>query len=140
MDRGYRGRASILAFDQLVDWTGTGKKDKIEIRQVVLSAMENHSINLAKIADKNTLRYLSGFKRYSTERVMKSLAGELTANEKWSIKGSSMGECWYKDCCISDYPNSTRCGKPELRIGEERMRCLLESGEIKKLVDVLERK
>ena len=93
-----------------------------------------------EIDDKNTLRYLSGFKRYSTERVMKSLAGELTANEKWSIKGSSMGECWYKDCCISDYPNSIRCGKPELRIGEERMRCLLESKEIKKLVDVLERK
>lgn len=130
----------ILAFDQLASWTGTGKRDKIEIRQVLLSAMENHSINLAKIADKNTLRYLSGFKRYSTERVMKSLAGELTANEKWSIKGSSMGECWYKDCCISDYPNSIRCGKPELRIGKERMRCLLESKEIKKLVDVLERK
>ena len=130
----------ILAFDQLASWTGIGKRDKIEIRQVLLSAMENHSINLAKIADKNTLRYLSGFKRYSTERVMKSLAGELTANEKWSIKGSSMGECWYKDCCISDYPNSIRCGKPELRIGKERMRCLLESKEIKKLVDVLERK
>ena len=42
----------ILAFDQLVSWTGTGKRDKIEIRQVLLSAMENHSINLAKIADK----------------------------------------------------------------------------------------
>ena len=46
----------ILAFDQLVSWTGTGKRDKIEIRQVLLSAMENHSINLARIADKNTLR------------------------------------------------------------------------------------
>lgn len=140
MDGRYRCRTSFLAFDQLVSWTGTGKRDKIEIRQVLLSAMENHSINLAKIGDKNTLKYLSGFKRYSTERVMKSLAGELTANEKWTIKGVSMGECWYKDCCVSDYPNSIRCGKPEIRIGEERMRYLLESKEIKKLVDVLEKK
>lgn len=77
----------ILAFDKLVTWTGTGKADKIKIREEVLSAMENHSINLSKIQDEKTLEYLSGFKRYSTERIMKSLVGELTQNEKWSIKG-----------------------------------------------------
>lgn len=77
----------ILAFDKLVTWTGTGKANKIKIREEVLSAMENHSINLSKIQDEKTLEYLSGFKRYSTERIMKSLVGELTQNEKWSIKG-----------------------------------------------------
>ena len=67
----------ILAFDQLISWTGTGKKDKI---------------NLAEIKDEKTLQYLAGFKRFSTERVMKSLAGELTENEKWSIRGALLGE------------------------------------------------
>ena len=84
----------ILAFDKLVQWTGTGKADKIKIREEVLSVIENHRINLSKIDDEKTLQYLAGFKRYSTERVMKSLVGEFTQNEKWSVKGSLMGECW----------------------------------------------
>lgn len=83
----------ILAFDRLVTWTGTGKEDKIKIREEVLMAIENHSINLLKISDEKTLQYLAGFKRYSTERVMKSLVGEFTQNEKWSVKGALMGEC-----------------------------------------------
>ena len=93
----------ILAFDKLVAWTGTGKTDKIKIREDVLSAIENHRINLSKIDDEKTLQYLAGFKRYSTERVMKSLLGEFTQNEKWSVKRALMGECWYKDkdCCVS---------------------------------------
>ena len=77
----------ILAFDKLVEWTGTGKRDKIKIREEVLSAIENHRINLSKIGDEKTLQYLASFKRYSTERVMKSLVGEFTQNEKWFVKG-----------------------------------------------------
>ena len=61
----------ILAFDKLVTWTGTGKADKIKIREDVLSAIEDHRINLSKIDDEKTLQYLASFKRYSTERVMK---------------------------------------------------------------------
>lgn len=72
----------ILAFDKLVPWTGTGKTDKIKIREDILAAVEDHRINLSKIGDAKTLQFLSGFKRYSTERVMKSLVGELTENEK----------------------------------------------------------
>ena len=82
----------ILAFDKLMEWTGTGKRDKIKIRQEVLAAVENHGINLSKIDDEKTLQYIVGFKRYSTERVMKSLVGEFTQNEKWSVKGALMGE------------------------------------------------
>ena len=81
----------ILAFDKLVAWTGTGKTDKIKIREEVLSVIENHRINLSKIDDEKTLQYLAGFKRYSTERVMKSLVGEFTQNEKWSVKGGTYG-------------------------------------------------
>ena len=44
---------------------------------------------------------------------MKALVGEFTQNEKWSVKGKLMGECWYKDCCVSEHPNNLRCGKPE---------------------------
>lgn len=115
----------ILAFDKLVPWTGTGKLDKIKIREEVLSAIENHRINLSKIDDEKTLQYLAGFKRYSTERVMKSLVSEFTQNEKWSVKGSLMGECWYKDCCVSEYPDNLRCGKPEIEYGNEKMRMLI---------------
>ena len=125
----------ILAFDKLVEWTGTGKTDKIKIREEVLSAIENHRINLAKIDDEKTLQYLAGFKRYSTERVMKSLVGELTENEKWSIKGSLMGECWYKDCCISEHPDNLRCGNPEVEDGSEKMRMLIQSESVQKVLN-----
>ena len=81
----------ILAFETLVEWTGIGKTDKIKIREEVLAAVENHRINLSKINDEKALQYIAGFKRYSTERVMKSLVGEFTQNEKWSVKGELMG-------------------------------------------------
>ena len=124
----------ILAFDKLVEWTGTGKTDKIKIREAVLSAIENHRINLSKIDDEKTLQYLAGFKRYSTERVMKSLAGEFTQNEKWSVKGELMGECWYKDCCVSEHPDNLRCGKPEVEDGNEKMRVLIQSEKVQKII------
>ena len=125
----------ILAFDKLVEWTGTGKTDKIKIREDILSAIEDHRINLSKIDDEKTLQYLAGFKRYSTERVMKSLVGELTENEKWSVKGLLMGECWYKDCCVSEHPDSLRCGKPEVEDGNEKMRMLIQSEEVQRVID-----
>ena len=124
----------ILAFDELVAWTGIGKKDKIKMRKEVLSAIENHRINLSKIHDEKTLQYLAGFKRYSTERVMKSLVGEFTQNEKRSVKGPLMGECWYKDCCISEHPDNPKCGKPEVKVGNERMEMLIQSKEAQKVM------
>ena len=124
----------ILAFDKLVDWTGTGKADKIKIREEVLAAIENHGINLSKIDDEKTLQYIAGFKRYSTERVMKSLVSEFTQNEKWSVNGALMGECWYKDCCVSDHKDSLRCGKPEIMDGDKKMSLLIQSDKIQKVI------
>jgi hypothetical protein len=124
----------ILAFDKIVAWTGTGKTDKIKIREEVLSAIENHRINLSKIKDDNTLQFLTGFKKYSTERVMKSLVGEFTQNEKWSVKGLLMGECWYKDCCVSEHSDTPRCGKPEVEDGSEKMRMLIQSEEVQRIL------
>mgnify|MGYP000046039243 CR=1 FL=1 len=113
----------ILAFDKLVTWTGTGKVDKIKIREDVLSAIEDHRINLSKIDDEKTLQYLASFKRYSTERVMKSLVGEFTQNEKWSVKGPLMGECWYKDCCVSEHPDSLGVESQKLKVEVRRCGC-----------------
>ena len=127
----------ILAFDKLVEWTGTGKTDKIKIREEVLAAVENHRINLSKIDDEKTLQYIAGFKRYSTERVMKSLVGEFTQNEKWSIKGTLMGACWYKDCCVSEHPDNLRCGKPEVEDGNEKMGMLIQSEKVRKLLKII---
>ena len=127
----------ILAFDKLVEWTGIGKEDKVKIREEVLAAVENHRINLSKIDDEKTLQYIAGFKRYSTERVMKSLVGEFTQNEKWSVKGSLMGECWYKDCCISEHQDSLRCGRPEIEDGDEKMKMLIQSEEVKNILSII---
>ena len=124
----------ILAFDKLVSWTGTGKTDKIKMREDILAAIEDHRIDLSKIENQTTMQYLSGFKRYSTERVMKSLVGEFTQNEKWSVKGPLMGECWYKDCCVSVHPDSLRCGKPEVEEGSEKMRMLIQSEEVQRVI------
>ena len=124
----------ILAFDKLIEWTGTGKTDKIKIRDKVLAAVENHRIDLSRIVDKKTLQYIAGFKRYSTERVMKSLVGEFTQNEKWSVKVTLMGECWYKDCCVSEHTDNLRCGKPEVESGDEKMRMLIRSEEVQRLM------
>ena len=127
----------ILAFDKLVSWTGTGKTDKIKMREDILAAIEDHRIDLSKIDNQMTMHYLSGFKRYSTERVMKSLVGEFTQNEKWSVKGPLMGECWYKDCCVSEHTDSLRCGKPEVDDGNEKMRMLIQSEEIQKIISII---
>ncbi len=127
----------ILAFDKLVEWTGTGKTDKINIREEVLAAVENHRIDLSRIDDEKTLQYIAGFKRYSTERVMKSLVGEFIQNEKWSVKGELMGECWYKDCCVSEHLDNLRCGKPEIEDGNEKMRMLIQSEEVHRILELM---
>lgn len=46
----------ILAFDKLVSWTGTGKTDKIKMREDILATIENHRIDLTKIKDQKTLQ------------------------------------------------------------------------------------
>lgn len=124
----------MLALETLVEWTGIGKTDKIKIREEVLAAVENHRINLSKINDEKALQYIAGFKRYSTERVMKSLVGEFTQNEKWSVKGELMGECWYQDCCVSEHPDSLRCGRPEVENGDEKIRMLIQSAEVQRVI------
>lgn len=46
---------------------------------------------MSKIGDERTIQYLAGFEGYTTERVMKSLVGELPDNEKWSVNCYNVG-------------------------------------------------
>ena len=68
---------------------------------------------------------------------MKSLVGEFTQNEKWSVKGSLMGECWYKNCCVSEHLDSLRFGKPEIEDGDEKMRMFILSKEVQRLISII---
>lgn len=112
----------ILSFSKLVDWTGTGKTDKIAIRKMILSAVKGHKIDLDSITDRKTLEYLMGFKRYSTERVIKAVTHELTENDRWSIKGKLMGECWYRDCCVVENTDKRRCSIGKSMSGDAKIR------------------
>lgn len=124
----------ILAIDHLVEWTGTGKQDKIQMRENILEAIEHHKINIEMIRDEKTIQYIKSFQRFSTERLLKALVGELTQNEKWSVKGTEMGECWYKDCCVTDHQERLHCGKPSSGAGDEKMRCLIGSEAVQRVL------
>ena len=118
----------ILSFSRLVEWTGTGRKDKIEIRRHILDAIKDHRIDLDSIEDEKTLDYVKGFKRFSTERIIKSLAYELTDGDAWSVKGDRMGACWHKDCCVLDAPERAHCGIDTLSGREKMLALLLDDG------------
>lgn len=45
----------------------------------------------------------------------------------WSIKGSLMGECWYRDCCVSNHKDHLLCGKPDLKFGDDKMKTFILS-------------
>lgn len=123
----------ILKFQYLLKWTGTGKKDKIVIRQQILDAMKGHKIDVDSIQDKKTKNYLDGFKKYSTERVLKSLTWELTEIDEWSVKGEKMGKCWLENCCIKD-GEKTFCKIGERMSGNEKILTLLKDEEIQRII------
>lgn len=126
----------ILAFRYLIEWTGTGRKDKIEMRTHILQAIKNHRIDIDNIDDKKTLNYLMGFKNYSTERVIKSITYELTDGDEWSVKGNFMGKCWYQDCCIMEKPEKAHCNLTA-ETGEQKIMTLLEDIEMQKIKEVI---
>ena len=125
----------ILCFRKLVEWTGTGKEDKIAIREDILSAVRQHRIEVSLITNPKTLTYLGCFKRYSTERVIKSLVNELTENDMWSVKGSLMGKCWYLDCCADEKFAKQKCNVGETTSGEKKIISLLYSNEMQRVTE-----
>lgn len=127
----------ILSFSKLVEWTGTKEKDKIAMREAILSAIEGHQIIIERIADQKTREYLMGFKRYSTERVIKAITYELTENDEWSVKGSQMGKCWYQDCCVNMDIKKNRCGMQEGVSGKRKIIELLTEMTMQRIKAVL---
>lgn len=126
----------ILAFSKLVEWTGNGHKDAIDMREHILKAVEDHRINLDQITDERTRRYLMGFRQYSTERVLKSMAYLLTDGDKWSIKGKELGACWHKDCCILPHIEKRQCHL-ETMTGFSKITELLSDAEFQKISSIM---
>lgn len=124
----------ILSFSNLVKWTGTGKKDKIAMRDAILSVIKDHKIDIAKITDRKTLEYLMGFKKYSTERVIKAITYELTENADWSVKGRQMGTCWYRDCCITINIRNRKCSMPIGMPGVNKIMSVFEDAELQRII------
>lgn len=123
----------IFSFRKLIEWTGNGHQDVIAMRGHILESIKDHRIDLDSITDEKTRSYLMGFKRYSTERVIKSMTYMLTDGDDWSVKGSTLGECWYKDCCVLERQNKRKCNLGE-QSGDEKIRVLLEDTETRKVV------
>ncbi len=124
----------ILAFDRLIEWTGTGKTDKIAIRKDILSAIKDHRIHLEEISGQKTREYLMKFKRFSTERVLKAIVNELTENDMWQIKGKLMGNCWYQDCCPAENPDKKRCRMDPGMSGAEKITELFKAAVTQELI------
>ena len=53
------------------------------------------------------------------------------------LRGVLMGECWYKDCCVSEHLDNLRCGKPEIEDGNKKMRMLIQSQEVQKILSTI---
>lgn len=126
----------ILAFEKLILWTQSGHKDAVSMRGYILEALDNHRINIERITDEKARRYLMGFKRYSTERVIKSVTYMLTDGDAWGVRGNEFGECWHQDCCVLPNPNRKHCGIEQMS-GTEKILELLSSEEVKKLIQVM---
>lgn len=124
----------ILSFVKLAEWTGTGKTDKIAMRDIILSSMKGHKIVIDNITDTRIRNYLQGFKKYSTERVLKAITYELTENEQWTVKGRYMGACWWQDCCMAQNAERVKCGITNQQTGDSKIRELLKDTETKRII------
>lgn len=127
----------VFCFEKLIEWTGAGKKDKIEMRKHILYAMKNHKIDISQIEDSKTINYLMGYKHFSTEKVIKSLTYELTENDKWSVKGARMGDCWFEDCCVLADAKKAKCSLDKFAKGNEKIHVLFNSAEIQRVLKPL---
>lgn len=124
----------VLSFRYLIQWTGTGRKDKIAIREHILSAFYEHKIDISRITDSRTLDYLMGFKNYSTEKVLKSVTAELTDQDAWSLKGKEMGKCWHEDCCVLEINKGKHCRVEQEMSGYEKMQVFLADDETQRII------
>ncbi|OUO76679.1 hypothetical protein B5F53_16370 [Blautia sp. An249] len=123
----------ILSFSKLITWTGSRNYKAIHLRKEILGALNQHRIAVEQINDMDTLNYLKGFKHFSTERILKSLANNLTDTAKWSIKGNKMGACWCEDCCVLEESEKKNCGV-EKSLGKEKLMELFSDQEMQHIL------
>jgi hypothetical protein len=97
----------LLSFKEITQWTLCNKTNTIQNLNTIMSNIRDYHIDIKSITDENCLEYLYGFKRYSTERVLKSLATAVTDKAYWSSK--DFGKCWHCDC--SDIETTKYCSK-----------------------------
>lgn len=127
----------ILCFRKLVEWTGTGKRNKILMREKILASVREHKIEIERIEDPKMRDYLMGFKHYSTERGIKAIAYELTENDKWSVKGDRMGDCWHQDCCVADNPGKVSCNVDRGMAGKNKIMQFLTDAETQRIINII---
>ena len=65
------------------------------------------------------------------------LVNQLFFGNELVVESALMGECWYKDCCVSEYTNNLRCGKLEIEGGDEKIRMLIQSEKVQDIIDKL---
>lgn len=126
----------VFVFDKLIEWTGSGHKDVIDMRAVILKSVIDHRIDLDRILDEKTLKFLMGFKKFSTERVIKSMTYMLTDKDDWSVRGTTMGACWYKNCCILQSGMRKQCQLDALT-GDFKIMELLCNDEMQRIAAVI---
>lgn len=126
----------IFAFSKLIKWTGSGRKDVISRREHILKAVKNHRIDIDDITDEKTRNYLMGFKRFSTERVIKSMTNLLTDGDAWSVNGDLLGECWHKDCCVLERKDKKQCNMKAMS-GKAKMMELLTDTEMRRISSII---
>lgn len=112
--------------------------DKVAMRKDILSALKDHRIDFLKIKEEKTKEYLMHFKRFSTERVLKSITNELTENDMWSVKGEQMGDCWHRDCCPVISKGKTRCMVDSGKSGKDKIMELLTDKTTRRIVKNIE--
>ena len=108
------------------------------MRKDILSALKDHRIDFSKIKEEKTKEYLMHFKRFSTERVLKSITNELTENDMWSVKGEQMGDCWHRDCCPVISKGKTRCIVDSGKSGKDKIMELLTDKTTRRIVKNIE--
>lgn len=130
----------ILSFSKLVEWTGTGKKDVVAVRDDILNSFNNYKLDPKRLQNDKSMLYINRFKRPTMEKILKSLTNELTENGDWSVKTEFMGDCWYKDCCNVKYPSNRECGHPDIMDGCLRIKTLIKSPEVQHVINSMNKK
>lgn len=127
-----------LAFESKYDYRkkdGELKSQTMKVKDFRLgfASLNNHTIelyeDLVSLFDEKIIIYFSVFSKI--EYVISQLF--VNYHNSMFVDVDYM-KCWYKDCCVSEHTDSLRCGKPEIDDGSEKMRMLIKSEEVQRVI------